>query len=434
MNKNKILLLSYSLNRSDHRGVYQFTRSLVNAIKNNQYPLGLFTQVYNSSNTDTSSLLHYLKDPKKFFFKENNKYKIMIAYIKNKLSRENFKVIKKSNKNGNDFIDNFDFFINREILYYENNIDLLFNKSIYLKDINLKKFSKNDIIFTDSPLAFRATNHKVVQTVHDTIPIQEKRKYYQYFYKRLEACCYADKVLVISDYTRNCFLDHFPDMADRTEVVYQTIPVNEELIYLSMQPEIQEQVLKKYHLKSKQYMYYIGAVEERKNIHNLIQSYILATQSDKSIPLVISGSIDQAYSKKYNLDMYLVNNENYNFSKNNILKTDFVSDLEKLCLIRNSRAFLFPTLSEGFGIPVLEAQTLGIPVLTSNNTSLPEVVGSSALLLDNPLDTEEMIFNIKKLWEDNDLCVDLSVNGLINSQRFSKENFQVGINNFLTDF
>ncbi|MCH7379678.1 MULTISPECIES: glycosyltransferase family 1 protein [Acinetobacter] len=428
---NRVVFLSYSFNRSDRRGVYQFARSLIEAIKGNHYDIGLFSQMYNKDLIN-DSVSNYLRDPNKYFFEHNNKFKIVLGYFFNKIMQMDYLFL----NNADSFFEKekmFNFFLNKQLLYYSNNIDLLFFKSLYLQDINLPGFFSKDIIFTDSPLAFKSNRHKMIQTVHDTIPLDEKRKYYQYFYKRLEACCYADKILAVSNHSKNKFLEYFPQMHDRVQVVYQPLPADENSIYLSSLPEIQQQVLDKYNLKSGQYMYYVGAVEKRKNIHNLVRAYAQVTHSDKSIPLVISGSIDIEYKKEFLLENYLVNHRNFSHSKFNIFKTDFVSDIEKLCLIRNSRAFLFPSLNEGFGIPIIEAQTLGVPVLTSNNSSLPEVTEGSALMLQNPLDVEEIAECIKRLWTDNELCENLSGKGLINIKRFSKENFKKGIGDFLAD-
>lgn len=436
MNNPKVLFLSYSLNRSDHRGVFQFTNSLIKGVSKNNYEIGLFTQIYQSSlsSDSLSDIFHYLKDPRGFFVKEKNKARIIMSYFLGKLYTRSFSTFtNKIDINDYNAVEDFNFFVNQELLYYTNNIDLIFSKSVYLRNIDLSDFSKTDIIFTDSPLAFKSNRHKMIQTVHDTIPLDEKRKYYQYFYKRLEACCYADKILAVSNHSKNKFLEYFPQMHDRVQVVYQPLPADENSIYLSSLPEIQQQVLDKYNLKSGQYMYYVGAVEKRKNIHNLVRAYAQATYSNKSIPLVISGSIDEEYKKEFLLENYLVNHRHFSHSKFNILKTDFVSDIEKLCLIRNSRAFLFPSLNEGFGIPIIEAQTLGVPVLTSNNSSLPEVTEGSALMLQNPLDVEEIAECIKRLWTDNELCENLSGKGLINIKRFSKENFKKGIGDFLAD-
>jgi len=431
---NNVLVLSYSLNRSDHRGVYQYAKSLTTAISNN-YNVGLFTQIYEKDRVDTGlkGVINYLEDPVKYFFVQNKKFRIIFDYLCQKVSKVDFNIL------DNDFVmvekDSFfwgvDFFINKPLLYYSNNLDLLLPSIFCESTIDLLNFSNDDIIFTDSPFSIKSNKHKVVQTVHDLIPIQEKRKFHKYFYKRLKACSHANKILCVSEYSKQQYLEYFPDMEGKVEVVYQPLPADEQTIYLSSLPDVQQAVLGKYKLKSKQYMYYVGAIEERKNIHNLIKAYTIATNSDKSCPLVISGSVDGGYSKNYNLNEYLVSYTDFDKVSHNIMKTDFVSDIEKLVLLRNSRAFLFPSLSEGFGIPVIEAQTLGVPVMTSNNTSLPEVTNGSALLLENPLDIEEMVEGIKKLWNDDHYCSSLILLGNHNSLRFTKEKFKDAISQFL---
>jgi glycosyltransferase involved in cell wall biosynthesis len=94
--------------------------------------------------------------------------------------------------------------------------------------------------------------------------------------------------------------------------------------------------------------------------------------------------------------------------------------LEQLVtLMRGARALLFPSLYEGFALPVLEAMTLGTPVMTSNVTSLPEVAGDAALLVD-PQDISAMAAAIRQL--DND--TDLSVRGRIQATKSSMANYQ----------
>lgn len=437
VSKRNVLLLSYELNKNAQRGIYQFSKALVDGINANNYNLGFFTQVYSVQN-GLDEINRCLLDPRKYFLNENSMSKLLLHYLKNKVVPEDFSITPNNNFNCDILIDvpflkKINFFINKPVFYYENNMDLIFPHPFYEKNIELAECSNNDIIFTTSPLAIKSSKHRVVQTVHDLIPLEEKNKFYKYFLKRLSSCNGADKVLAVSNYSKNKFLEIFPKMEDRTHVVYQPLPVDENIILLSLIPEIQNKVLDKYKLKPKQYMYYVGAVEKRKNIHNLIKAYINATKFDKNIPLVISGSLDSDYVDEYDIRKYFSDVKNYNLSKFNILKTDFVTDLEKLCLIRNSRAFLFPSLSEGFGIPVLEAQSLGVPVLTSNNTSLPEVTYKSALMLDNPLNIEEIKTNIENLWADEKLCLFLSELGLENSKRFTKDQFRKSLGVFLMD-
>ncbi|MDB5402323.1 MAG: hypothetical protein JWQ55_4341, partial [Rhodopila sp.] len=92
-------------------------------------------------------------------------------------------------------------------------------------------------------------------------------------------------------------------------------------------------------------------------------------------------------------------------------------------LMRGARALLFPSLYEGFGLPVLEAMTLGTPVMTSNVTSLPEVAGDAALLVD-PRDISAMAAAIRQLDNDTDLLGELSVRGRIQAAKFSMANYQ----------
>jgi glycosyltransferase involved in cell wall biosynthesis len=85
--------------------------------------------------------------------------------------------------------------------------------------------------------------------------------------------------------------------------------------------------------------------------------------------------------------------------------------------------FAFPSITEGFGIPPLEAQSMGCPVLVSNSSAIPEVVGDSAALISDPLSIDEITAHLDALVTDDARLASLSQSGLINSQRFSKQRF-----------
>ena len=91
-----------------------------------------------------------------------------------------------------------------------------------------------------------------------------------------------------------------------------------------------------------------------------------------------------------------------------ILFLDYVSPLELQCLYRLCRAMVFPSLFEGFGMPILEAFLLGVPTACSNVTSLPEQAGDAALIFD-PLNLDDMAHSLSRLWSDDVLCQDLAV-------------------------
>jgi glycosyltransferase involved in cell wall biosynthesis len=91
--------------------------------------------------------------------------------------------------------------------------------------------------------------------------------------------------------------------------------------------------------------------------------------------------------------------------------------------MRGARALLFPSLYEGFGLPVLEAMMLGTPVMTSNVTSLPEITGDAALLV-NPLDLDDITGAIRKLDNDKALRAELAARGCKRAELFSAEKYR----------
>ena len=109
--------------------------------------------------------------------------------------------------------------------------------------------------------------------------------------------------------------------------------------------------------------------------------------------------------------------ERYRAAGHNILTPGFVADSDKAALLSGAMALLYPSLHEGFGFPLLEAQACGTPVLASITSSLPEVAGDSALLVD-PLDVDEMATAISDLATDPLLRAELTALGKVNVKRF----------------
>jgi len=438
--RRKVLFAGYEFEQTIQRGIYLYTKSLIHAIHENGYETGILSQSKNSNdNVLLTQIYHSLRGEV-----EHSHKKIALQYLKTLMGFYKEKIIKNQERMFTEeefwYLKDIDYFVNIPMYYRMTGLALHMPGKLNIFPSDLKSLGPNDILFSTSPLNFKTKKHKLVQTIHDMIPmnITIHSENPSFFYTRLKACAQADKLLAVSEFTRQQFLEQFPQAHDRIKVVYQPLPADENAIYLSSLPKVQEAVLKKYNLKSKQYMYYVGAIEARKNIHRLIQAYELSTKSNIERPLVLSGGIDKEYIQKTKISKYFDEKSNGlkgqgSGGRHNIIKTDYVTEVEKLCLIRNARAFLFPTLNEGFGIPVLEAQTLGAPVLTCNNSSLPEVVGDSALMVEDAFNIEEIATNIERLWVDDDLCADLSVRGMENAKRFSKENFRKNIATFLDE-
>ena len=154
------------------------------------------------------------------------------------------------------------------------------------------------------------------------------------------------------------------------------------------------------------YLMTLGTLQPRKNLLRLIDAWV---ELGRPLPLVLAGKLGW-------LSEPIVTRAR----EAGVCLPGFVADEDKAALLSGARAFLFPSLYEGFGFPVLEAMACGVPVLCSNTSSLPEVAGDAALLVD-PLDTQAIAAGIGQLLNDEPLRQELVQRGFENLQRFSWE-------------
>ena len=364
----------------------------------------------------------------------NNKFEQLTAYTKFIFGhRNNFALCPKQHSmaEGFEYLSKLHGYVNSPLFYNSSHYSVILPNFIGMTNVELDCLSKNDIIFCSSPMMLRSKKHKVVQVVHDVMHLKDRSKWERYMRRRIDAANFADRILTVSQHTRNEFLEFYPHLEDRTSVIYQPVPVDEALLKLSEDIYIQDQVLQKYGVQRDSYMYYVGALNAGKNIHRMVEAYHLATRGDSDRPLLLSGKVDQKYFDAYQIYDYMSSYTQPEKNKN-IHLTGYVTDLEKLCLLRCCRAFLFPTLGEGFGIPVIEAQMCNAPVLTSNNTSLPEVTNGSAFLIDNPLSIVDIYNGINLLWRNNSLCNKFIFKGSFNIKKFTKKKFNKEIDDLVS--
>lgn len=172
-----------------------------------------------------------------------------------------------------------------------------------------------------------------------------------------------------------------------------------------------EATLAKFGLRQRQlFALHVGTLQPRKNLRRLIQAWAEADRSDDA-QLVLAGG--QGWGgEDLTADIAAMG------VQASVKLLGYVSDEEKSALMRSARAFVFPSLYEGFGFPVLEAQSAGVPVACSNTSSLPEVAGDAALLFD-PQDVHAMSDAINCVMHDESLRDDLSMKGRRNIGRFT---------------
>lgn len=162
-----------------------------------------------------------------------------------------------------------------------------------------------------------------------------------------------------------------------------------------------------------QFILFVGNTNPRKNLEQTIQAFdLFKEQTNLPHQLVIAGGQGWKFDREKALEK-ITHREQVRF-------IGFVPDEDMPALYSAASLFLFPTLYEGFGIPLLEAQACGVPVVTSNCTSLPEVAGDGAVPAD-PYDVESICAGMRKILEDSALAGELVEKGYFNVRRFSWE-------------
>lgn len=151
-------------------------------------------------------------------------------------------------------------------------------------------------------------------------------------------------------------------------------------------------------LQGQPYIMYIGRPQPHKNLQRLIEAFKVLQASYPDLKLVLAGKKDLLYTRYADM----VQRE----SIPNVFFTGFVSEGQLRWLYENCQAYVFPSLSEGFGLPALEAMVHGAPVVSSNATCLPEVYGDAAHYFD-PLDVQDMAAKISEVLNTPDLRQDL---------------------------
>jgi len=228
------------------------------------------------------------------------------------------------------------------------------------------------------PLGLQKTNIKTIVTIHDLIferlpetykPID--RKIYRAKFKA--AAKAADHVIAISEATKNDLITFYNIDEKKISVVYQNCHPD----FYANKP-VGTNLQTKYNIPGK-YVLYLGTVEERKNLKNVIKAYQYIPAS-KRPPLVIIGK-GRKYAQQVKQEI-----ENLNLN-DTVFWLNYIESLEDIrAFYQQAKVFIYPSVCEGFGLPVAEAVLSGTPVITSNQSSMPEAAGPGAKLIspDNP--------------------------------------------------
>ncbi len=244
-----------------------------------------------------------------------------------------------------------------------------------------ERLGRPDIVHANNFFCPKLERARLVYTLHDLSYLEEPAWTTEdnragCFSGAFNASLYADLILSTSKFSRSHFLltyPHFP--ADRIVVAYPGCRF-EERGRVSQPASLG-------YLRADAFWLIVATLEPRKNHHRLLEAYArLISSGSPRFPLVLAGGggwLMEDLDRK--LDELKL--------RGDVVLTGYVDDQALQWLYQNCFAFVYPSLFEGFGLPVLEAMAMGAPVITSNTTSLPEIVADAGLLID-PLDANEL--------------------------------------------
>ena len=257
----------------------------------------------------------------------------------------------------------------------------------------------------------------IVQTLHDIIfmdPIPNTDSLYQRFgnyYRRFIVPIVSRRsqaIITVSQHEKNRIIERLQIPEKRIHVIHNGI---NSRFKKSDDKRILESFTKKYNLPER-YILFIGNSSHRKNPERVLKAYVKYYSKKKADALaLVTPGLSRNYVNEY---LKIINEEH---AQNHIYTPGYVDSDDLPLLYSCSTLFLFPSLSEGFGMPVLEAMACGVPVITSNLSSIPEIAGNAAKLID-PYNTEAITSAIEELLENPTLMYGLGERGMQQAEKF----------------
>jgi glycosyltransferase involved in cell wall biosynthesis len=282
-----------------------------------------------------------------------------------------------------------------------------------------------DLFHWTYPLPVMGHGAPNIYTLHDLVPLRlpyttlDRKAYYHRLIRWVVQR--ADHVVTVSDASRRDIIELFGIPADRVTNTYQAV-VPPERSWRG-DDQLRERLMRVHGLDHRGYFLYFGAIEPKKNVGRMIEAYL---GSSVSAPLLIVGGDGWHREQELallNMRERIAAELGPSLGHRRVVLLGYVAPETLFDLVSGARAVVFPSLYEGFGLPVLEAMMLGTPVLTSNTSSLPEIVGDAALSVD-PYDVRAIAAGFEALDADAMLRARLSEKGKLRAGLFSEDAYR----------
>jgi len=253
---------------------------------------------------------------------------------------------------------------------------------------------------------------QMVVTIHDLVFIkypEHRGRLSDYYLKRTKIAVEKSvKIIADSESTKKDLIDLLDVNADKIKVIYLGV---DEQFKVYHQNEIIART-QKYVPTEQKYILSVGTLEPRKNLSMIVKAFsLLPIELQQTYKIVFTGG------KGWNNQALAQTIADYNL-KDRVIFTGFVSDEDLPYLYNRADLFIYPSLYEGFGLPVLEAMACGAPIITSNVSSLPEVVGKAGILID-PKNEQEIAHKMKQILTNPKLADDLRKKGPLQAKKFT---------------
>lgn len=273
-------------------------------------------------------------------------------------------------------------------------------KNIYWLPYQLSKLKKQfRVFFSPGFMPPIYSSIPFVFTIHDLIHLHApgnhphfKKIIYDFFIK--PAVHRAYKIITVSNYSKLQI------------IAWANVPPEKIIVVKNGISKIFSPYGNKY-LPGYPYFLYVGNSKPHKNLSNLIKAFS-RSKIDPSIKLILTAAITTELKQLIQ----------HHCLQDRIVFSGKLTEKQLSEYYRGATALLFPSLYEGFGLPVVEAMASGIPVITSNVTSLPEVAGDAAILI-NPLDINSLSFHIEQMITNHTLRKSLIMKGIKHAQHYS---------------
>lgn len=279
-----------------------------------------------------------------------------------------------------------------------------------------KQLKKGDLdvfhgLSHELPLGIETSNVKTVVTMHDCIFLRYPELYdvsFRVIFKKkyAHACRVADRIIAISEQTKKDVIHYFNVPEDKIDVVYQGC---NPIFYKDATEEEKQLIRQKYGLPD-EFMLYVGTIEDRKNVLSVFKAMV---QGNINVPLVVVGR-----PTKYleTVTQFVLENK----LSNKAIFLHTVETHELPAFYQSARLFVYPSLFEGFGIPILEALNSSTPVVTSKGSCFPEVGGEAAQYVEYG-NIAELASTLLKVLQDTELSHQMILKGKEQALKFREK-------------